>query len=435
MMKTRPPCLEWREKLALRHEDLSPAEQKALDAHVQSCEVCAAALADYHFFEARLDALPPPAIKPLPRLSPHFFEQHSARTQAGRRSTTPAPGKLPLPERAPKKNPLWRVLSVAVVASLLLGAGLLFRMVYIASVAAHPGAGTRLNLNQHAGAVFGVAWSPNGSYIATASEDHTVKVWNAQNGELICAYTGHTDAVYALAWSPNSELIASGGGDDTVQIWNAQNCSAASGYATHTESNPIESIAWSHNGLEIVSGGWGKTAQLWSVTSGKVQWNLPVGEVVSSLSWSPHDDQIAIGAWDGSVHIVNAQSGIQRNEMDFTNNQAVNAVAWSPNGTYLAIGDDENRVRVVNERNGQVVLTYTGHTARVTAVAWSPDGQEIASGSDDKTVQVWHAFTGKLLMTYTGHTNTISSIAWSPNGQEIVSGSFDFTAKVWKVTR
>ena len=73
-MKSRPPCLAWREKLALRYEDLSPADQQALDTHIQTCSTCAQALADYHFFEARLDALPLPIIRPLPRLSPHFFE-------------------------------------------------------------------------------------------------------------------------------------------------------------------------------------------------------------------------------------------------------------------------------------------------------------------------------------------------------------------------
>ena len=432
MMKHRPPCLEWRERLALRHEDLSPADQQALDAHVQGCEACAAALADYHFFEARLDALPPPTIKPLPRLSPHFFEQHPVHTRVRRRPTTAALRKPSIPAHASKKSIIWRALSVAVVAGLILGAVLLFRTVYLASVATHPGGGTLLNLDQHTGAVMSVAWSPDGQYLATASEDHTVKVWNAHNGELICTYTGNTDEVYALAWSPQSNLIASGGGDNTVQIWNALTCSPAGGYATHTEDNPVASIAWSPNGQVIVSGNWNHEAQVWNVLNGKVLWTFSIGDVVSSLAWSPHGDQIAVGGWDSSVYILNAHDGTQINKVRF--DLPVNAVAWSPDGKYLAIGDDDSTVKILNARSGQPIYTYTGHKERVVAVAWSPNGQEIASGSDDKTVQVWNAFTGKVLMTYTGHTNTISSLAWSPDGKEIVSGSFDFTAKVWKVT-
>src|SRR5215831_8158802 len=72
MSSNPPPCVAWAEKLALRREDLSPADQAALDAHIQTCLACQAAQADYHFLDARLRALPPSALKPLPRLSPAF---------------------------------------------------------------------------------------------------------------------------------------------------------------------------------------------------------------------------------------------------------------------------------------------------------------------------------------------------------------------------
>src|SRR5579883_8077 len=218
-MKSRPPCLEWREKLALRHEDLSPSEQQALDAHVKTCDACASALADYHFFEARLDALPPPSIKPLPRLSPQFFEQHPRRLPQGERATFATPARRIMYQARESRGArlIWRTLSVAAVLALLLAAMLIFRLVSLSNLAAHPGGGTLLNLDQHKGGVMGVAWSPDGKYIATASEDHTVKIWNAQSGALVCTYTGHSDAVYALAWAPQGNLIASGGGDNTVQ--------------------------------------------------------------------------------------------------------------------------------------------------------------------------------------------------------------------------
>src|SRR5260370_32819568 len=68
-MRSQPPCKTWAEKLALRQEELSPAERAALDAHLRTCPACAAAQADYHFLDSRLRALPLPALKPLPRLS------------------------------------------------------------------------------------------------------------------------------------------------------------------------------------------------------------------------------------------------------------------------------------------------------------------------------------------------------------------------------
>src|SRR4051812_31775265 len=68
-MNYRPPCPEWRERLALRFDDLSPRDQLAMMMHVQRCEACASAQIDYRFFEARLDAMLPPTIKPRPRLA------------------------------------------------------------------------------------------------------------------------------------------------------------------------------------------------------------------------------------------------------------------------------------------------------------------------------------------------------------------------------
>src|SRR5437588_5210943 len=77
-MRNHSPCIAWAEKLALRREDLSPADCSALDAHIQTCPACEAALADYHFLDAQLRALPPPALKPLPRLSPQIFMRDEA---------------------------------------------------------------------------------------------------------------------------------------------------------------------------------------------------------------------------------------------------------------------------------------------------------------------------------------------------------------------
>jgi hypothetical protein len=207
MKNRRPPCLNWQERLFLRYEDLSPADQQALDAHVRTCDACSVALADYHFFEARLNALPSPTIKPLPRLSPHIFERVT-REHLGPEehieSMAPTP-TLMLRQSSHKPNKaatvVWRVLSVAAVIGLLLSAGAIFRVISIARLASHPAGDTLFNLNQHTDLITNVAWSPDGQKIATASFDHTVKVWSASTGNLVCTYQAD-DAVNTLAWSP-----------------------------------------------------------------------------------------------------------------------------------------------------------------------------------------------------------------------------------------
>ena len=65
-------------------------------------------------------------------------------------------------------------------------------------------------------------WSPDGTRIASASDDRTVHIWDATTGEIIFAYQGHTKEVSSVAWSPNGKRIASAGHDGTVHVWNVE---------------------------------------------------------------------------------------------------------------------------------------------------------------------------------------------------------------------
>ncbi|GHO68421.1 hypothetical protein KSC_073130 [Ktedonobacter sp. SOSP1-52] len=83
--------------------------------------------------------------------------------------------------------------------------------------------GPRLIYRGHHGFVHGVAWSPDGTRIASASADRTIQVWKASSGEAVLVYRGHKSAVWAIAWSPDGTRIVSISEDQTVQIWEARN--------------------------------------------------------------------------------------------------------------------------------------------------------------------------------------------------------------------
>src|SRR5215469_11210941 len=125
-MSNPPPCVAWAEKLALRQEDLSPADRAALDAHVKTCPSCQAAQADYHFLDARLKALPSSAMKPLPRLSTSFSLRDKGegdgvdvdgRMQPSRQSTGTRPQSV---RRGPLPSFIREALTGVLVACLVL---------------------------------------------------------------------------------------------------------------------------------------------------------------------------------------------------------------------------------------------------------------------------------------------------------------------------
>src|SRR5260370_38087138 len=70
------------------------------------------------------------------------------------------------------------------------------------------------------GAVYAVSFSPDGSQLATAHEDHTVRLWDAHTGKLLWALIGHTDRVNAVLFAPDGQTLASSGRDYTVRLWN-----------------------------------------------------------------------------------------------------------------------------------------------------------------------------------------------------------------------
>jgi hypothetical protein len=249
----------------------------------------------------------------------------------------------------------------------------------------------------HTADVFTAAWSPDGRRIASCSQDTTAQVWDAVDGGHVFTYRGHRDAVVMVAWSPDSKRLASGGGnldfgtnkpsDDTVQIWDVADGSHVFTYRGHT--NGVQAVVWSPDGTRIASASLDNTVQVWDATDG--------GHV---LTYRGHTD-----------HVLN--------------------LAWSPDGTYLASVGTDKTVQIWRAADGGHVFTYTGHTDWVFGVAWSPDSRRIASSSSDKTAQVWDAVDGGHVFVYNGHTDAVITTAWSPDGTRIASSSFDTTVQIW----
>src|SRR6185437_14087353 len=76
-------------------------------------------------------------------------------------------------------------------------------------------------LRGHRAAVYAVAFRPDGERMATASFDHTIKVWDVHAGRVVRTFTGHQDKVLALAYSADGKQLASAGLDGTVRLWDA----------------------------------------------------------------------------------------------------------------------------------------------------------------------------------------------------------------------
>ena len=106
-----------------------------------------------------------------------------------------------------------------------------------------------------------VAWSPNGTRIASGSLDNTVQVWDATPGGNMLIYRGHKSPVESVAWSPDGTRIASGSDDKTVQVWDAATGDTLFTYRGHSAA--VYTVAWSPDGTRLASGSTDTTMQVW----------------------------------------------------------------------------------------------------------------------------------------------------------------------------
>jgi WD40 repeat protein/tetratricopeptide (TPR) repeat protein/predicted Ser/Thr protein kinase len=289
--------------------------------------------------------------------------------------------------------------------------------------------GTPLLLCGHTRGVRAVSWSPDGTRVASASQDRTIRIWNVRTGAPVCTLHGHTDTVHAVCWSPDANKLASAG-DFSVRVWDGE--SGKELVVLNGHVRPVTSVSWSPDGTRLASGSQDQTIRIWDL-GGKRGPRALHGHTddVTCICWSPDGARLASASADKTVRtwdVANAKELVRCSG----HGGPVAAVSWSPDGARLASGGQDQRVRVWEADTAHELLSHHHHDADITSVTWSPDGAKLAIASVDQTISVWHVRTRTELMRHRGHTGKATGVAWSPDGLRLASASTDGTVRVWQ---
>jgi WD40 repeat protein len=293
----------------------------------------------------------------------------------------------------------------------------------------------RLAFQAHAQRIAGMAFSPDGRFLATAGLDSKVKVWDAKTGSPLHTLTGHTGEVLCVVFRADG-VLASSGKDATVRLWNVE-----SGQPVRIVPLPVADwlrmVAFSPDGQRLAATSHGGGVWMWSTSTWqRVAFAGRHRGAVHSVAFTPDSRRLvsaAIDTLDGQVRLWDLASGKEAHRFK-GHAQTVTCAVLGPDGRTLATGSEDQTVRLWDVDSGGLLHELRGHTHWPVHVAFRPDGRLLASASYDSTVKLWEVDTGRERFTLRGQKDGLVGVAFSPDGQRVASCSARGTVMLWDVT-
>jgi WD40 repeat protein len=289
-------------------------------------------------------------------------------------------------------------------------------------------------LEGHTASVTAVAFSPDGNLVVSGSVDNTLRLWRADQSQLLRTMQGHPFPILSVKFTPNGATLVTGSMDGQIRLWQVSNGGLLRTLPAH--AGWVNSLDVSSNGELIVSGSDDFTVRTWRLPTGRSLETIDEGmAVVNSVTFSPDGASLAWAEADGKVRLRKLSGGALHTLQSAAG--VATSVAFSPDGSLLAAGFADGTIRTWLTSDFSPAQVLKAHALSTTDLAFSPDGAWLVSASEDRNLKLWKFADGLFQaipsVIYSGHSQAVRCVDFSPRGNQIASGSDDGTLRVWSL--
>jgi WD40 repeat protein len=297
----------------------------------------------------------------------------------------------------------------------------------------------------HQGIVRAVAWSPDGSILASGADDKLALLWGTDG--VVQQKLVHTAAVLTLAWSPDSQRLVTGANNQVTFFQRTDGKTLMQ--LTHDGAAMVTSLAWTpHKQKLLVAGLTNSQVIVWNPTTYESLTTFTHHtSSVEGVGWDASGQTVGSCSTGGVVRVWNAVDGQELHGLYLDAQLPMNAIGFTPTGSLLAVGGNDGVVRIWNglvcnkQKTRPFGLQCLDMPQRLLAsangirtLAWSPDARLLAVGSVDGILTLWFpANQSQKPMMKMQMPDAIHSLSWSPDGKKLASATAH-KVMIWNVT-
>jgi WD40 repeat protein/tRNA A-37 threonylcarbamoyl transferase component Bud32 len=292
----------------------------------------------------------------------------------------------------------------------------------------------RLTLAAHAGDAYSVAFTADGTLLASAGKDRVVRLWDPATGVARRELRGHTGEVNEAAFSPDGRTLASAGDDGVVKLWDVTTGRERAQLVKAPRAAVC--VAFAPGGRLLAAGFDDGRIRTWDFPSGHA---LPVlhahRERVEFIAFSTDGQSLATAAEDVKVWDVGTRQLRRLVRPVAGAADRVSSLAFAHGSPLLATPASDDRAALWDLLTGKRLFSYPGHGEGAEAVALSPDDRLLATGSRSGTVRLWEVDGGKVRNILGVPGRRVWSAVFSPDGRTLGTASSDGAVRLWDPVR